>query len=97
MLITHENSFLQFIFFYLFLLDYNKVHEKEKFSALDIVESQSKEILLVLHVTSFDIRIIIIILLTNQPQMIRSTACTTKYQVAFASVETTEVSRSFSQ
>ena len=26
-----------------FLLDYNKIHKIQKFSALDIVESQSKE------------------------------------------------------
>ena len=37
-----------------FLLDYNKIHKKQKFSAFDIVESQSKEMWLVSYVTCID-------------------------------------------
>ena len=35
----------------LFLLDYDKIHKKQKFSALDIVESCSKEMWSISYVT----------------------------------------------
>ena len=38
-----------------FLLDYNKIHKKQKFSAFNIVESWSKEMWLVSYVTCIDI------------------------------------------
>ena len=41
------------------LLDYNKTHKKQKFSALDIVESQSKEMWSVSYVTCADILILV--------------------------------------
>ena len=37
--------------FDLFLLDYDKIHKKQKFSALDIVESCSKEMWSISYVT----------------------------------------------
>ena len=43
------------------LLDYNKTHKKQKFSALDIVESQSKEMWSVSYVTCADILILAMI------------------------------------
>ena len=44
-LLFKHSFFLLFIFLviWLFLLDYNKIHEKQKFSAHDIVESWSKD------------------------------------------------------
>ena len=46
-LISYINiSFLYYLFFFkydLFLLDYDRIHKKQKFSTLDIVESRSKE------------------------------------------------------
>ena len=49
--------FFKFIIlcFDLFLLNYNKIHKKWKFSALDIVELQSKEMWLVSYVTGIDL------------------------------------------
>ena len=38
-----------------FFLDYNKIHKKQTFGALDIIESQSKKIWLVSYVTCVDI------------------------------------------
>ena len=38
-----------------FLLDYNKIHKKQKSSAFNIVESWSKEMWLVSYVTFIDI------------------------------------------
>ena len=44
-LLFKHSFFLLFIFLviWLFLLDYNKIHKKQKFSAHDIVESWSKD------------------------------------------------------
>ena len=39
----------------IFFLDHDKIHKKQKFSALDIVESWSKEMLLISYVTCVDI------------------------------------------
>ena len=36
---------------FFFLLDYNKIHEKQKFGAFDMVESCSKEMWSVSYVT----------------------------------------------
>ena len=41
------------------LLDYNKTRKTQKFSALDIVESQSKEMWSVSYVTCADILILV--------------------------------------
>ena len=51
-LISHK--YLFFILF-IFLLNYKKIHKKQKFNVPDIVESQSKEMLLVSYVTCVDI------------------------------------------
>ena len=77
------------------LLDYNKIHKKLKFSALDIVESRVKRCgcnlswhnsknLFKSMINTFifrcakpDFRIIIIILPTDQPDMILPTGHTT--------------------
>ena len=95
MLFPHIHiTFLLFILFCVFLLDHNKI---QKFSALDIVESQSKEMWWVRwhNSTNFfhlmfnicflmKLRIIYIILLTDGPDIILTTARTTKYEVAFS-------------
>ena len=50
--------FIYYLFFFpydLFLLDYNKIHNKQKLGALDIAESQSKELWSVSYVTCVDI------------------------------------------
>ena len=47
--------YLYFFFHDLFLLDYNKVYKKQKFGALNILESQSKEMWSVSYVTGVDI------------------------------------------
>ena len=39
----------------IFFQDYNKIHKKQKFSALGIVESQSKEMWSASYVTCVDI------------------------------------------
>ena len=59
-LISHINiSFfyyhLCFFQYNLFLLDYNKIHKKQKFGALDVVESQSKEMWFSSYVVSVEI------------------------------------------
>ena len=38
-----------------YLLDYNEIHEKQKFSAFDMVELLSKEMWLVSYVTCIDL------------------------------------------
>ena len=38
-----------------FLLDSNKIHKKQKFSAFDIVEPQSKEMRLAWYITCIDL------------------------------------------
>ena len=38
-----------------FFSDYDKIHKKQKFSALGIAESQSKEMWLISYLTSVDI------------------------------------------
>ena len=88
------------------LLDYNEIHKKQKFSALDIVESRVKRsglfpitcvdiiaqvsltrwsIFLFLDVPTGKLRTIII-LPTDQPDIILPTARTTNNQVAFVLV-----------
>ena len=49
--------FLLFIIhlWFFFLLDYNKIHKKQKFSAFDIVEPRSKEMRLVSYITCIDL------------------------------------------
>ena len=51
----HIFYYLYFFFYDLFLLDYNKVYKKQKFGALNILESQSKEMWSVSYVTGVDI------------------------------------------
>ena len=51
-LISHKYLFFILI---IFLLDSKKIHKKQKFNVLDIVESQSKEMWLVSYVTCVDI------------------------------------------
>ena len=47
--------YLYFFQYNLFLLDYNGIHKKQKFGALDIVESQSKEMWFSSYVVSVEI------------------------------------------
>ena len=56
MYITLYTFYCLYFFEYdLFLLDYNKIHKKQKFCARDIVESQRKEMWSVSYVTCVDI------------------------------------------
>ena len=82
---------LYFFWYNIFLLDHNKIHKKQKFSALDIVEWRSTEmwsvsfvtctqvssnrwsIFLFFDVPTLKLRIIIIILPTDQTNIIPTT------------------------
>ena len=85
--------YLFFFWYYLFLLSCNKINKKQKFSELEIVESQRKEIwslsllqpflhwwsiFLFFGVSTLKLSIIINILLTDRPRIILPTARTTK-------------------
>ena len=93
-MISHWNISFFFYCFYKITIKY--MHKKQKFSALDIVESLNKEmwsviitqvsltwrsIFLVLNVPTIKLRIIVNILLTNQSIIIFLTTHTKKYQV----------------